>query len=358
MASDRKLHLVRSKSHHQPTTTVEKDTLCATSHLQGGGGKIGRVSSMNEEVTVEVGVDKWSATLITQDQCHAESSPQLCRHDSCSALTSCLMAPPGYGGSSRELYHMGGPGMNVGSIDNMSTTCNIGLLRSMSARTIDSLPAIESSASGESGSAKMLLQLPGGGVGDIANMAARSTSCPSMAHPICRPLHITDGSISTKPPNTGGSAGTNSKSAFPFAREVDLDGEIITDLPVQFNMATGGDTFPDMIPALNIEPPVPPHVHIMLPTGSTNSAMPVFKGAANANRSAPIPRRVPQSFEITKPFLNIGELPGAIANKVIQGGGGASGGGRIGGGRVSIEANEKCMRWLNTLSLTTDTNIT
>ena len=45
-------------------------------------------------------------------------------------------------GSANDLMPM------IGSIDNMSTICNVGLLRSMSARTVDSFPGFESSASG------------------------------------------------------------------------------------------------------------------------------------------------------------------------------------------------------------------
>ncbi len=122
-------------------------------------------------------------------------------------------------------------------LERLSTAGNLGLLRSLSARTVgDSSPGPGGSGPGDacalsrgsSGSGYFLSPLQGGGVGEP--MTARSTSCPSMSYQQTLP------------------SGYN-----PFRNhgdeqeDINLEGEVITDLPVEPTRL-----FPDLIPGLEL----------------------------------------------------------------------------------------------------------
>ena len=120
-------------------------------------------------------------------------------------------------------------------LERLSTLGNVGLLRSMSARTVDSLPGVESSHnSSGSGSRYFLSPSPGMDRGG-ESMTARSTSCPSMA---C---------------STGQ---TIPHGYHPFSRannvdndDINLEGEVITDLPIEATRL-----FPELLPQLGLHP--------------------------------------------------------------------------------------------------------
>ena len=124
-------------------------------------------------------------------------------------------------------------------LERLSTLGNVGLLRSMSARTVDSLPGVESSHnSSGSGSRYFLSPCPGMDRSG-ESMTARSTSCPSMAY---------------------ASGQTIPHGYHPFSRannddedDINLEGEVITDLPMEATRL-----FPELIPqlGLNVEDPV------------------------------------------------------------------------------------------------------
>ena len=124
-------------------------------------------------------------------------------------------------------------------LERLSTLGNVGLLRSMSARTVDSLPGVESSHnSSGSGSRYFLSPSPGMDRGG-ESMTARSTSCPSMAY---------------------SSGQTIPHGYHPFSRannddddDINLEGEVIADLPVEATRL-----FPELIPqlGLNVQDPV------------------------------------------------------------------------------------------------------
>ena len=120
-------------------------------------------------------------------------------------------------------------------LERLSTLGNVGLLRSMSARTVDSLPGVDSSHnSSGSGSRYFLSPCPGMDRGGGESMTARSTSCPSMA---CSSQTIPHG-------------------YHPFSRannamddDINLEGEVITDLPLEATRL-----FPELLPQLGLNP--------------------------------------------------------------------------------------------------------
>ncbi len=126
-------------------------------------------------------------------------------------------------------------------LDRLSTAGNVGLLRSMSARTVDSLPGVDSSHNSScSGSRYFLSPVPGGagdigGLGGVEPMTARSTSCPSMSyqHTIPHAYH---------PFNKSNRENNDDDD------DINLEGEVITDLPVEPTRL-----FPDLLPQLDLQ---------------------------------------------------------------------------------------------------------
>ena len=305
LGGEHKLPLIRSQSQQQPAS--QTDMMCLP---------VERCEHPRIIEEGEYGENKWTVSLSTQDQSRAESSPQLCRKDSCNRGVAVRVAQ--CYGSTNELMPM------LGSIDNMSTTCNVGLLRSMSARTVDSLPGLESSASGSGSDPKFLLQLPA----DASNMTCRSTSCPSMAYPPF-PMRSPSHQQSEKP---GDPTAPHSHCGYSYVndnRDVNLEGEVISDLPVLFDPT---QNFPDIIPELQLETARP-------------SILAMTSGITlNDNDDH---RRLCQKYELSKQYISIGELPSGVAKGVITDTKPTTAGTTV----QPVDVTEKCMMWLDTLSL-------
>lgn len=309
---EHKLPLIRSQSQQQPKTGA--DLICINVERSVDSPRIVEEPDFGE---------KWTASLSTQEQCRAESSPQLCRKDSCNRATA--KVPTQCYSSTNELMPM------IGSIDNMSTTCNVGLLRSMSARTVDSLPGFDSASSG-SGGPKFLLQLPA----DMSNMTCRSTSCPSMAYPP-QPCRV---QFQGKENETGPEqSASRSHCGYPYGNEtkdINLEGEVISDLPVLFDPNA---TFPDLIPDFQLETTQTPNR--LSCSVRTRPNWTVDKSIDN--------RHLCQRYELSKQFISIGELPTGIAKGVITDQAPVQG-----SSLPIVDVTEKCMMWLDTLSLSSE----
>ena len=196
--------------------------------------------------------------------------------------------------------------------DQLSLAGNVGLLRSMSARTVDSLVHMDRSlASSNSGS--RFLSPSGDATTD--NLAARSTSCPSMAYPMltCR---------------SGSHFQLRSSGE---ERDVNLDGEEITDLPIEPTQ-----NFPDLIPELRED--YTPDSH--------NGNLPLYSdicddtpdGTTTPSRADDAPEQRQNNNDKKEQGGPAPEVKDAKQQQRAD-------------GNYNVSAREKCIRWLKSLSI-------
>lgn len=183
--------------------------------------------------------------------------------------------------------------------DQLSMVGNVGLLRSMSARTMDSNPQhlIHSLGSSESGSRYLS---PCDQCAE--NMGARSTSCPQMSLTVL--VGKPDAAVS------GAYLGHS-----PCA-EPDLSAEVIPDLPL-----VPSTNFPDLIPE------------------GDAAKVTDTPDRQNANLPPPVPDVTCNKF--TKNDAKNSVLFGSKGREALR------------DGNFNVDAREKCLRWLKTLSIDT-----
>ena len=116
-------------------------------------------------------------------------------------------------------------------LERLSTLGNVGLFRSMSARTVDSLPGVESSHNSSGSGSRYFLSPSPGLERSGESLTARSTSCPSMSNP----------SGQTIPHGYNPFCRANNEEE---EEDINLEGEVITDLP---------RLFPDVLPQLGLK---------------------------------------------------------------------------------------------------------
>ena len=236
--------------------------------------------------------------------------------------------------------------------DRLSIIGHAGLLRSMSARTVElerDRPEPESVNS--SGSSSRYLSPACDRVDPLTN---RSTSCPSMAYTEHTGAGRTNGGL---PPGT-----TEDVRHLLFRRgdaeeDINLEGEEIDDLPIEPNTV-----FPELPPDLiescrpdpanlslkglkltedSPKPTIPPSgtkpgdVSSTDPSTTTNTG----NGREKGQKGQSCTKAPPEG-----PFVNIRDLPrSTMSDAMKQHHVGLSSGG------PNMDTNQKCLRWLNTL---------
>lgn len=192
--------------------------------------------------------------------------------------------------------------------DQLSIAGNVGLLRSMSARTVDSLIHMDRSLASSNSGSRFLSPC-----GDkMDNLAARSTSCPSMAYPMitCR-----------------------SGSHFQLRhhaddRDVNLDGEEITDLPIEPTQ-----NFPDLIPELRED----------FTPDSHNGNLPLYADICDEGDGAAAAEDSGDNNNDKSESQGPREVEASVSTSSTDR--------QRMDGNFNVSAREKCIRWLKSLSV-------
>ena len=222
--------------------------------------------------------------------------------------------------------------------DRLSIAGHAGLLRSMSARTVDSRQEADQSLNSSGSSSRYLS--PAGDRINRPTLAGRSTSCPSMAYPnlTCRTSGLPAEAM-------------NDIKHFPFRDrdvedDINLDGEVITDLPIEPNTV-----FPDLPDDLGLgedklESRAPNKAGTLNYPGrrQSHSSLQPEVVKADDNRHGARPKQDLYSGDGSRagPFMNIRDLTRSAAKEAMSQP-------RRPDDSCKVDTNEKCLRWLNTL---------
>ena len=211
-----------------------------------------------------------------------------------------------------------------------------GLIRSASAKAVDSIPPQDSPSGSPKQKVSSYYLSPVTG-GDGANLVSRSTSCPSMA---CVP-----NSRSPAHSHCSHSPGTPQRRILPSTpaegevdKDVDLEGEEIADLPIE-----PGQNFPDFFPEEEKPNPGrdsvderPLHTRRLREKALKEKYVPKYNGECRL-KSPPQKKN-----DLPFGYLNIGDIPPSLARKVISEK-------DVYRPEVSHDVQEKCLQWLNSL---------
>ena len=187
--------------------------------------------------------------------------------------------------------------------DDVSMVGHAGLLRSMSARTVDSLPQHMTHSLGSSESGSRFLS-PCSACAD--NMGTRSTSCPQMTLTV----------LAGKPD----AAVSGAYLGHSPCEEPDLAGEVIKDLPV-----APAANFPDLIPERKTS--LPDRQNANMPSSGTSGMPPDVTCHQQARKSSGHQGTLVERTG-----------PDPLAHKSRD-------------GNYNVDAREKCLRWLKSISI-------
>ena len=197
-----------------------------------------------------------------------------------------------------------------------------GLVRSSSARGFDTLPPLDSGGSQLRQNSGHFLS-PTSGAEDRL-LVSRSTSCPSMSN---MPKSCSPSSVSPRNP------ASPSKRLPPYSpggtRDVDLEGEVIQDLPVE-----PGQNFPDLFLEENSRDTTTKGKRPMH-TRRVREKLGLDPPASPSPRSSGGKK---DGFDV----VNIGDIPTHLAQRVISEQ-------DIYRPELDDKVREKCLQWLNSL---------
>ena len=234
--------------------------------------------------------------------------------------------------------------------DRLSLGCPVTLTRSVSARTVDNLPPLDLSIHTVKGAmdtsvskqANQFLSPHMTGDGQTS-LVSRSTSCPSMAYrrsPSASPLSPESPQARrhagvTNAAYTPGDGNANISQACRLSEDVNLEGEVIRDLPVEPSPA---QVFPDFVQPAGQD-------KRSQDVGEKSSAAVRYNGEVR-QRSAGCSNRRDKARSA---FVNIGDIPSTIAQKVIS-----EQHGLAGLPQTDRNVKAKCLQWLNSIDQDTD----